>query len=177
MVILIILGVLIFILYKNKNELNNGTGSNNKNLENYSRTELTGESQEENQNADIDFAAAYQAKYLLSKNELAQYKKLKKIADVRGFVICPKVRLFDIIEPKRDHVKYKTLMYKIQAKHVDFVVCDNDMQIKVIIELDDNTHYQKKRMERDSFVDSILQSVGYRVIHTKYIENDIFDFS
>ena len=47
----------------------------------------------------------------------------------------------------------------------------------MIIELDDNSHYQKKRMERDSFVDSILQSVGYRVIHTKYIENDIFDFS
>ena len=92
-------------------------------------------------------------------------------------MICPKVRLFDIIEPKRDHPKYKTLMYKIQAKHIDFVVCDNDMHVKAIIELDDNSHNQKKRMERDSFVDLILQSVGYRVIHTRYIENDILDFT
>lgn len=173
MVFLIILGVLIYLLYKNKKTLRDNAGKNNKTVELHSDTELTGESQ----STDIDFSDSYQAKYLLTKNELAQYKKLKETADARGFVICPKVRLFDIIEPNRDHPKYKTLMYKIQAKHVDFVVCDNDMHVKAIIELDDNNHNQKKRMERDSFVDLILQSVGYRVIHTRYIANDILDFT
>ena len=175
MEILIILGVLIYIFYKNKTSTPNRYGRKDKSFQAPSEVEFVGERQEETQNTDIDFSSAYQTKYLLTKNELAQYKKLREIADSRGFVICPKVRLFDIIEPKRDHAKYKTLMYKIQAKHVDFVVCDHDMCIKVIIELDDNSHYQKKRMERDSFVDTILQSVGYRVIHTKYVANDILD--
>lgn len=129
----------------------------------------------ESQDVVIDFSTAYQAKYLLTKNEWAQYKKLKVIADKKGYVICPKVRLLDIIEPQKGHEKYKTLMYKIQAKHVDFVICDKDMHIKVIIELDDSSHDKKDRKERDEFVDLILQSVGYKVIHSRYIMNNILD--
>ena len=129
----------------------------------------------ESQDVFIDFSTAYQAKYLLTKNEWAQYKKLKVIADEKGYVICPKVRLLDIIEPQKGHEKYKTLMYKIQAKHVDFVICDKDMHIKVIIELDDSSHDKKDRKERDEFVDLILQSVGYKVIHSRYIMNNILD--
>lgn len=110
----------------------------------------------ESQDVVIDFSTAYQAKYLLTKNEWAQYKKLKVIADEKGYVICPKVRLLDIIEPQKGHEKYKTLMYKIQAKHVDFVICDKDMHIKVIIELDDSSHDKKDRKERVEFVDLIL---------------------
>ena len=127
------------------------------------------------QDADIDFSEAYQSKYLLTKNEWIQYKKLKAISDVKGYVICPKVRLFDIIEPKKGHEKYKTLMYKIQAKHIDFLICDQNMHIKAVIELDDRSHDKKDRKERDAFVDLILQSVGYKVIHTRYITNDILD--
>lgn len=129
----------------------------------------------ESQDVVIDFSTAYQTKYLLTKNEWAQYKKLKVIADEKGYVICPKVRLLDIIEPQKGHEKYKTLMYKIQAKHVDFVICDKDMHIKVIIELDDSSHDKKDRKERDEFVDLILQSVGYKVIHSRYIMNNILD--
>lgn len=133
----------------------------------------------ENQNPEekdgIDYRNAYQARYLLTKNEWQQYKKLKEIADVKGYVICPKVRLLDIIEPKRGEQKYKTLFYKIQAKHIDFLICDKDLHIKAIIELDDNSHNQQSRKERDEFVDMILRSVGYKVIHTRYITPDILD--
>lgn len=129
----------------------------------------------EGQNTTIDFSTAYQAKYLFTKNEWSQYKKLKELADIKGYVICPKVRLFDIIEPKKGHEKYKTLMYKIQAKHVDFLICDQNMHIKAVIELDDSSHDKKDRKERDAFVDLILKSVGYKVIHTRYITNNLLD--
>ena len=125
--------------------------------------------------ADINFRTAYQARPIFTRNEWQNYKKLRDIADVKGYVICPKVRLLDIIEPRKDQKKYKTLYYKVQAKHVDFVVCDTDMYIKAIIELDDKSHNRKDRQERDKFVDTILQSVGYKVIHTQYINNDILD--
>lgn len=131
--------------------------------------------EEKNEPNEIDYTTSYQAKYLLTKNEWYQHKKLKEIADTKGYVICPKVRLLDIMEPKRGEKKYKTLLYKIQAKHVDFLICDNDMHIKAIIELDDNSHNIESRIERDEFVDTILKSVGYKVIHTKYITPDILD--
>ena len=126
-------------------------------------------------NDEIDYRQAYQAKRIFSKNEWQNYKKLRDVAEVKGYIVCPKVRLLDIIEPRRGEKKYKTLFYKVQAKHVDFVICDQDMNIKAIIELDDSSHDTKERQERDQFVDLILRSVGYKVIHTRYINYDILD--
>jgi len=81
-------------------------------------------------------------------------------------MICPKVRLLDIIEPRKGD-NYRSLMGKIQSKHVDFVICDQDLHIKAILELDDGSHDRKDRQDRDQFVDQILTSVGYKVIHTR----------
>ena len=52
----------------------------------------------------------------------------------------------------------------MQAKHVDFVLCDTKLVARYIIELDDNSHNAPDRAERDQFVDSVLQAVGYRVL-------------
>lgn len=123
----------------------------------------------------IDFAHAYQAQPLFTRNEWQNYKTLREVAEVKGYVICPKVRLLDIVRPKNGEQKYKTLLYKIQAKHVDFVICDQNMSIKAIIELDNSTHDTDKGKERDAFVDTVLRSVGYKVIHTRYINRDILD--
>lgn len=130
---------------------------------------------QESVSGEIDYTKSYQSKYLLSKNEWYQYKKLKELTDTRGYVICPKVRLLDIVEPRRGERKYKTLFYKIQAKHIDFLICDADVRIKAIIELDDNSHDSQERKERDNFVDTVLKSVGYKVIHTKCITPDILN--
>lgn len=64
---------------------------------------------------------------------------------------------------------------KIQSKHVDFVLYDQDLRIKAILELDDNSHNQQDRKERDLFVDEVLQSVGYRVIRTRSITEATLD--
>lgn len=117
----------------------------------------------------------YQPKYLLTRNEWYAHKKLKEIADAKGYIICPKVRMLDIVEPRKGEKDWKSLFYKIQAKHLDFVICDSGMRIKAILELDDGTHDQKDRIERDAFVDEVLQSVGYKVIRTKYINDTILD--
>lgn len=121
------------------------------------------------------YANCYQAKYLLTKNEWYAHKKLKQLADTKGLIICPKVRLLDIIEPRKGEKDYKSLFYKIQAKHVDFLICDQAMHIKGIVELDDSSHDQKDRQERDQFVDEILTSVGYKVIHTRSITDNTLD--
>lgn len=124
---------------------------------------------------EIDYRNAYEAKNLLTRNEWQNYKILREVAEIKGYIICPKVRLIDIITPRRGEKKYKTLQYKVQSKHVDFVVCDQNMTIKAIIELDDATHDTKTVKERDDFVNMILRSVGYKVIRTRYINHDILD--
>lgn len=122
-----------------------------------------------------DYSNCYQRKYLLTKNEWYAHKKLRELADPKGLIICPKVRLLDIIEPRKGEKDYKALFYKIQAKHVDFVICDSNMKILAILELDDSSHDQKDRQNRDQFVDEILESVGYKVIRTKYINDYTMD--
>lgn len=116
-----------------------------------------------------DYKGHYQAKYLLTRNEWYEYKKLKQYAAIHDLQICPKVRLLDIVEPRRGDPNYMSYIGKIKSKHVDFVICDQDLHIKGIVELDDNSHDRTDRKERDAFVDGVLTDVGYKVIHTRSV--------
>lgn len=131
--------------------------------------------EEAEQKKRTEYKDCYQRRFLLTKNEWYAHKKLKEIADRKGFIICPKVRMLDLVEPRKGEKDYKSLLYKIQSKHLDFVICDQSMKIKAIIELDDGSHDQKDRGNRDSFVDEVLESVGYKVIRTRYITENILD--
>lgn len=123
----------------------------------------------EKKKEEIDYSQAYQRKYLLTKNEWHEYKKLKELAAGKGLQVCPKIRLYDLIEPRKNREDYKVLKWKIQAKHVDFVLADKDLYIKAIVELDDGSHDTQARQERDIFVDQILTACGYKVIRTRSI--------
>lgn len=117
------------------------------------------------QEQERDWTKCYQRTHLLTKNEYHEYKKLKHYADRNNLIICPKVRLLDIIVPREGYNNLAALG-KISSKHIDFLICDQNLYIKGIIELDDNSHKLPERIERDKFVDSILTSVGYKVVHT-----------
>ncbi len=113
----------------------------------------------------ISATGNYQSKWLFSTNEKDAYQKIKTITDKHGLHLFAKVRLYDLIEPKKGIPKYKTYLFKIQSKHVDFVICDNKLVATCVIELDDNSHANKKRQERDNFVDDALKTAGYKIIH------------
>lgn len=118
-----------------------------------------------------DYSRSYQRKYLLTPNEYHAYKQLKTILNKYEMIICPKVRLLDIIEPiNGDH--YKGALGKIQSKHVDFVVCDKNLYVKGILELDDNSHNLPERQERDKFVDEVLRNVGYKVVRVRAVTEE-----
>lgn len=121
----------------------------------------------------LQIEKAYQKKWLFSYNEKDAYQRLKAIAEPMGFTVFAKVRLLDLLEPVRGNRKYKTYFYKIQAKHVDFVLCDSKLVARYIIELDDSSHDTEERKERDAFVDEVVKSVGYKIIHTRAITDEI----
>lgn len=125
--------------------------------------------QEENKDQGIDIRNAYGPKWLFTQNEKQAYYKLKEIAAKHNLVVFAKVRLLDLVTPNRTNPKYKTNLYRIQAKHVDFVLTKENLVAKYIIELDDGSHDTEDRQERDRFVDLVLTTSGYKVLHTRAI--------
>lgn len=121
---------------------------------------------------NLTISGAYQSRFLFSENERDTYRKLKELADANGYNLFAKVRLLDLVEPVKGNPQYRTYMNKIQSKHVDFVLCDQKLIARCIIELDDNSHARKDRQERDSFVDEVLTSTGYTIIHCKWITDE-----
>lgn len=176
MMYLVLIGIIIYlIIFKNKPK-NVRTSHEPIVLEDISIEDLLLKDYSiEESNITFEFSGKYQKRYLLSKNEYNEFKKLKELANKRNLMICPKVRLLDLVEPRKGEAKYKTLFYKIQAKHVDFVICDQNLYVKAILELDDNSHNQADRKARDEFVDTVLKDVGYKVIRTHYITETTLD--
>ena len=124
---------------------------------------------------NIDFSNAYTPKWIFSYNEKDAFKKIKSVTDKMGYHLLAKVRLYDLLEPKKNAEHYKTLQYKIQAKHVDFVICDEKLVARTVIELDDTSHNKEDRKERDEFVDKILTECGYKVLRYRAITPEILE--
>lgn len=122
-----------------------------------------------------NYREAYQARPLLTKREHQEYLKLKQYADARGWLICPKVRVYDLIEPKKGTGKYQELKNKIQSKHVDFVLVDPELNVIGVLELDDSTHDREDRKQRDSFVRNALEGAGITMIQTRSITPETLD--
>ena len=62
----------------------------------------------------LDYANAYQQKWLFSYHEKDYYYKLKEFADRQGLYVFAKVRLLDLLEPRKGQKKYRTFFYKVQ---------------------------------------------------------------
>ncbi len=81
-------------------------------------------------------------------------------------VICPKVRLADILAVDTGDKKYMMYFNKVARKHVDFLLCDSsDMQMLCAVELDDSSHELKERKKRDRFVNKAFAAAGLDIIH------------
>ena len=119
----------------------------------------------------LPVAGAYKKRWLLSYNEKDAFKKLQSAANEVGYTVFSKVRLLDLLEPVSGK-NYRSYFYKVQAKHVDFVLLDEKLVARCIVELDDNSHDAEDRKARDAFVDEVVTSVGYQIIHTRAITDE-----
>lgn len=118
-----------------------------------------------------NYNITYEPKYLMSLNEKSQYRKLYQWANNHNLIVFCKVRLLDLITPRKNQENYKGALWKIQAKHVDFVICDQDIRVKCIVEISDGSHNRQDRADRDNFVTEVLQACGYKVLMTYNISD------
>lgn len=118
-----------------------------------------------------EYKDKYMSRNLMSTNEKIQYFKIKTVTDKMGLHLFAKVRLADIIEPRKNVDNWKRYWNKVQSKHVDFFVCNKSMTSLCVIEIDDNSHKKEDRKSRDKFVDYILLQVGIETVRFLSVNN------
>lgn len=114
----------------------------------------------------------YTAAKLLTRREYAFFKALQPLAQKYNLMICPKIRLADLVSVPQGTKEAKWFNY-IKAKHVDFTLCDMDLNVKLIIELDDSTHDRPDRQTRDNFVDRVFQQINVKLLHVRQWGEDL----
>jgi len=99
-------------------------------------------------------------KRIMTSNEIEFLHRLT--GALPGFYVFPQVAMGAIIKPdvKGDNREYFRLRGKFSQKIIDYIVCDKEMKIIAIVELDDKTHNSK----RDKIRDDMVGSAGYRCI-------------
>lgn len=86
------------------------------------------------------------------------------------FIIFSKVRITDLLEAPKGlgNPSFYQHFNKIKSKHVDFVICDKERLIPLlVIELDGSSHSRPDRIKRDEFVDQAFKSADLPIIHIR----------
>ena len=109
----------------------------------------------------------YSKTNLLTPTEYRFWTELKAVCDAKKLLICPKVRMEDFIQVNvssyAEKQKYRS---KIKSRHIDFMLCDNKLQILAGIELDDKSHNKEEAQKNDEFKNQVFFNLGlplYRV--------------
>lgn len=98
--------------------------------------------------------------YLLSKAERSFFGVLNQAVG-QEYWLFAKVRVADLLWMPKGTESRQSHFNRIQAKHVDFVLCDRDSVRPILaLELDDSSHRESARTSRDAFVDSALRAAG-----------------
>jgi len=112
-----------------------------------------------------------ESRYFLKHSLLTPTEKefLKVLEQVVGnhYRIEAQVPLSAIVKPIDSNARYTNYgdFNKIRAKSIDYVLYDKDYVPCLAIELDDYTHLQSNRIERDHFIDEVMRGVGLRIMH------------
>ncbi len=84
-----------------------------------------------------------------------------------NFRVFGKVRVADVLAADTGLAKgpHQVALNKINRKHLDFVLCrPDDLSVRCAIELNDRSHQQKHRQNRDEFLADACRSAGLPLI-------------
>jgi hypothetical protein len=98
--------------------------------------------------------------YLLSRAERSFFGVLQQAVG-SDYLIFAKIRVADLLWMPKGTQGRQGHFNRIQAKHIDFVLCDRDsVRPLLAIELDDSSHVADHRSSRDAFVNEALRTAG-----------------
>lgn len=91
--------------------------------------------------------------YLCTKTENKFYQVLLDVLPPE-YIVHSQVSMMALVQP----VNFKDNS-KTWAKRMDFVITDKNTKIMAVIELDDSSHRQQKRQERDIYVNNAFKNL------------------
>jgi len=107
---------------------------------------------------------------IMTRNEQEFYRALLCSAGDR-YDVFAMVRIADLlsVEPTPKRISWQN---RINCKHVDFVLCDMETQEALLaIEVDDRSHQQQSRQDRDYFVDRAFAAAGLPLLRIQATRN------
>lgn len=110
-------------------------------------------------------------KYFLTRSERVFFEILLQIINNQYFIF-PQVHIASVLEVKKGQANYMSFFNKIIRKSFDFVIFDKqNLNALLVIELDDSSHSQPKRIERDEFVNEAVKVSDLNILHIKPQKN------
>ena len=103
---------------------------------------------------------------LLSAAERSFYGVLVNMVG-DSIIVFAKIRVADILTPAKGSTRshWHKAFNRISSKHFDFVLCRNDdLNVLCVIELNDKSHFSKKRMARDEVLRDVCESAGLPLV-------------
>lgn len=111
-------------------------------------------------------------KTVFSDKEAIFYHALLPITTKLNLTVFTKMRVADLLWLPKNHPEYIRWFNYIRSKHIDFVLCNKDLEPVLLIEIDDNTHNSDKRKKRDEFIDKVFEKLNLPIIHTRRWQNE-----
>ena len=102
---------------------------------------------------------------LLSAAELQFFHTLETVVGDR-FCLLAKVRVADLVDVRGVYGReWWTAFARVSQKHVDFAIASRQtVEVLVAIELDDNSHLQGSRRQRDDLLNAVFVEAGIPLI-------------
>jgi hypothetical protein len=108
--------------------------------------------------AKNNFGYEYDAKPLMTQSELSFYNQLKTL-ESNKIHILPQITLANIVHKKGKYTHQTELF-----RNIDFGIFNESYRPELLIELNDKSHEQKSRKERNEKVKLICNSAGIDLI-------------
>lgn len=104
----------------------------------------------------------YKSKPLLTANEKEFFLRLKRA--LPNHIILTQVSMGQVMQPavsrQQDGRAYMSIRGTFAQKSIDYAVCNEELEIVAIVELDDRTHSSDKDGKRDA----MLEEAGYKIL-------------
>lgn len=113
----------------------------------------------------------YQRADILTPTEYKFWEKLYFKCSSHNLIVCPKVRMEDIINVDKNHKSREMLRNKIKSRHIDFIICDSHLRVLAGLELDDKSHLSQKAQQADNFKNEVFNSLDIPLFRIKVEPN------
>ena len=127
-----------------------------------------------------DYSKKYQRKSFMTETEKEFFYKIIKLEEKYNVKVVPQVNLATVITNINKH-RFQNELFR----NIDFGFFDSEYnKLLLLIELNDKTHFTKKRIYRDNKVKRICYDAGIKIIsfyaykenNEDYVNNRIYNY-